>query len=108
MLICVAFAVRLRREAAKVRQVSGVLIQVRQRHRVLLADLPVKLCLQSWPLIIGEGQREQGFGLTHKLVHVALSSHLQGDVGDGCCRHAGSTGQCSAAAEKACKNIWLL
>lgn len=78
VLVRVAFAVMLGREAPKVWQVSGILIHVRKRHRVLLTDLPVKLCLQSWPLIIREGQREQGFRLTHKLVHVALSSHLQG------------------------------
>lgn len=78
VLVWIAFAVKLWREAPKVRQISGILIQVRKRHCVLLTDLPVKLCLQSWPLVIREGQREQGFRLTHKLVHVALSSHLRG------------------------------
>lgn len=77
MLVCIAFAVKLWREAPKVWQISSILIQMRKRHCVLLTDLPVKLCLQIWPLIIREGQREQGFRLTHKLVHVALSSHLQ-------------------------------
>ena len=76
MLVCVAFAVMLRREAPMVWQVSGILIQVRKRHRVLLADLPVSL--RSWTLIIKESQREQRFRFTHKLVHVAFSSHLQG------------------------------
>lgn len=78
VLVRVAFAVKLWREAPEVWQISSVLIQVRKGHRVLLTDLPVKLRLQCWPLIIREGQREQGFRLTHKLVHVALSSHLQG------------------------------
>lgn len=78
LLVRVAFAVKLWREVPKVRQISGILIQVRKRDCVLLTDLPVKLCLQRWPLVIGEGQGEQGFGLTHKLVHVAFSGHLRG------------------------------
>lgn len=77
LLVRVAFAVKLWGEAAKVRQVSGIVIQVEKRHRVLLADLPVELCLQRRPLVVGEGQREQGFGFTHKLVHVALAGHLR-------------------------------
>lgn len=57
-------------------EVGRALIQVGQRDCVLLTDWPVKLGLQSWTLIIWEGQREQGLGLTHKLVHIALASHL--------------------------------
>lgn len=74
VLVRVAFAVELWREAPKVWQVGATLIQVGKRHRVLLTDLPLQLCLQRWPLVIGEGHGEQGFRLTHKLVHIALGS----------------------------------
>lgn len=62
--------------ASQLWEVGRALIQVGQRDCVLLTDWPVKLSLQSWTLIVREGQREQGFRLTHKLVHVTLTSHL--------------------------------
>lgn len=59
--------------------VGHPLVQVGKRHRVLLVDVALELGLQAGPLIVGEGQRDEGLGLTHKLVNVALSCHLERD-----------------------------
>lgn len=70
------FVAEGRSRASEFWEVGRTLVQVGQRDCVLLADWPVKLSLQSWTLIIWEGQREQGLRLAHKLVHVAFASHL--------------------------------
>ena len=62
--------------ASQLWEVGGALVQVGQRDCVLLTDRPVKLSLESWTLIVREGQREEGLGLAHKLVHITLASHL--------------------------------
>lgn len=59
--------------------VGHPLVQVGKRHRVLLVDVALELGLQAGPLIVGEGQRDEGLGLTHKLVNVALPCHLERD-----------------------------
>lgn len=59
------------------RGVGDSLVQVGQRHRVLLVDVALELGLQARPLIVGEGQRDEGLGLAHKLVNVALPRHLR-------------------------------
>lgn len=48
-----------------------------QGHGVLLVDVALKLGLQAGPLIVGEGQRDEGLGLTHEFVNVALPRHLE-------------------------------
>lgn len=77
-LVHVAFGVGLRAHVlgALFRRVGPSLVQVGQGHRVLLVDVALKLGLQAGPLIVGEGQRDEGLGLTHKLVNVALPGHL--------------------------------
>lgn len=52
------------------------LIQMGQGHRVLLVDVALELGLQAGPLIVGEGQGDEGLGLTDKLVNIALTCHL--------------------------------
>lgn len=54
-----------------------------QGHGVLLVDVALELGLQAGPLIVGEGQRDEGLGLTHELVNVALPRHLQRQRGRG-------------------------
>lgn len=67
--------------ASQLWEVGRVLIQVGQRDCVLLTDWPVKLGLESWTLIVREGQGEEGLRFAHKLVHVTLASHLWGEKG---------------------------
>lgn len=57
--------------------VGHSLIQVGQGHCVLLVDVALELGLQAGPLIVGEGQGDEGLGLTHKLVNIALPCHLE-------------------------------
>lgn len=57
-----------------------------QGHRVLLVDIALKLGLQAGPLIVGEGQRNERLGLTHKLVNVALPSDLLNKIKSKCVR----------------------
>lgn len=77
VLVRVAFVVRLGRKTPKVLHVCSILIQVGQGNCIFLADLPIELSFQGRPLIVREGQGEEGFGLTNKLVYIALSSNLQ-------------------------------
>lgn len=58
-------------------RVGHALVQVGQRDGVLLVDVALKLGLQAGSLIVGERQRDEGLGLTHKLVNVALPRHLE-------------------------------
>lgn len=78
-LVHVAFGVGLGSHVWGVllRGVGHALIQVGQRHRVLLVDVSLKLGLQAGPLIVGEGQGNERLGLAHKLVNVALPRHLR-------------------------------
>lgn len=48
-----------------------------QGDGVLLVDVALKLGLQAGSLIVGERQRDEGLGLTHELVNVALPRHLE-------------------------------
>lgn len=57
--------------------VGGPLVHVGQGHSVLLVDVALKLGLQAGPMTVGEGQGDEGLGLAHKLVNVALPCHLQ-------------------------------
>lgn len=57
--------------------VGGPLVHVGQGHGVLLVDVALKLGLQAGPMTVGEGQGDEGLGLAHKLVNVALPCHLQ-------------------------------
>lgn len=59
------------------RGVGHSLIQVGQGHCVLLVDVALELGLQAGPLIVGEGQGDEGLRLTHKLVNIALPCHLE-------------------------------
>lgn len=56
--------------------VGGPLVHVGQGHGVLLVDVALKLGLQAGPMTVGEGQGDEGLGLAHKLVNVALPCHL--------------------------------
>lgn len=58
-------------------RVGHALVQVGQGDGVLLVDVALKLGLQAGSLIVGERQRDEGLGLTHKLVNVALPRHLE-------------------------------
>lgn len=58
-------------------RVGHALVQVGQGDGVLLVDVALKLGLQAGPLIVGECQRDEGLGLTHELVNVALTRHLE-------------------------------
>lgn len=58
-------------------RVGHALVQVGQRDGVLLVDVALKLGLQAGSLIVGERQRDEGLGLTHELVNVALPCHLE-------------------------------
>lgn len=60
-------------------RVGYPLIQVGQWYGVLLVDVALKLGLQVGPLIVGEGQGDEGLRLTHELVNVALPRHLGGE-----------------------------
>lgn len=59
------------------RRVGHSLIQVGQGNGVLLVDVALKLGLKARPLIVREGQGDEGLWLTHKLVNVALPCHLE-------------------------------
>lgn len=59
------------------RRVGHSLIQVGQGNGVLFVDVALKLGLQAGPLIVREGQGDEGLWLTHKLVNVALPRHLE-------------------------------
>lgn len=78
-LVHVAFGVGLGAHVlgSLFRRVGHSLVQVRQRHGVLLVDVALELGLQAGPLIVGEGQGDEGLGLAHELVNVALPCHLQ-------------------------------
>lgn len=78
-LVHVAFGVGLGAHVLRglFRGVGDALVQVGQRHRVLLVDVALELGLQAGPLIVGEGQRDEGLGLANKLVNIALACHLQ-------------------------------
>lgn len=81
VLINVALAVGVRRAVRPLLYVGHVFVKVRQRHRVLLVDLPLHVRLQHRPLIVGKRHGEQGLGVAHKLVDVSLAGHLDGDGG---------------------------
>lgn len=57
-LVHVAFGVGLRAHVLRglFRGVRHPLVQVRQRHCVLLVDVALELSLQAGSLIVGEGQ----------------------------------------------------
>lgn len=57
--------------------VGHALVQVGQGDGVLLVDVALELGLQAGSLIVGERQRDEGLGLTHELVNVALPRHLE-------------------------------
>ncbi len=82
MLINVALAVGVRLAVGPFLYVGHVLVKVRQRHRVLLVDLPLHVRLQHWPLIVRKRHGEQSLGVAHKLVDVSLAGHLDGDGQD--------------------------
>lgn len=77
MLVHVAFVVGVGVAAAPFRHVGHALIKVRQRHCILLIDVPLHVCFQQWALIIWKGHGEKGFWIAHKLVDISLSSHLR-------------------------------
>lgn len=81
-LINIALAVGVRLAVGPLLYVGHVFVKVRQRHRVLLVDLPLHVCLQHRPLIVGKRHREQGLRVAHKLVDVSLAGHLDGDGQD--------------------------
>lgn len=78
-LINVALAVGVRLAVGPLLHVGHVLVKVRQRHRVLLVDLPLHVRLQHRPLVVGERHGEQSFGVAHELVDVSLPGHLPKD-----------------------------
>lgn len=82
-LINIALAVGVRLAVGPLLYVGHVLVKVRQRHRVLLVDLPLHVRLQHRPLIVGKRHGEQGLGVAHELVDVSLSRHLDGHGQDG-------------------------
>ena len=57
--------------------VGHPLVQVGQGHGVLLVDVALKLRLQAGPLIVREGQGDEGLRLADKLVNIALPCHLE-------------------------------
>lgn len=77
LLINVSLAVGVRRTVGPLLHVGHVLVKVRQRHRVLLVDLPLHVRLQHRPLVVGERHGEERLGVAHKLVDVSLARHLQ-------------------------------
>lgn len=78
-LVHVAFGVGLRAQVlwSLFCGVGHALVQVGQGDGVLLVDVALKLSLQAGSLIVGERQRDEGLGLTHELVNVALPRHLE-------------------------------
>lgn len=79
MLIDIALAVGVRLAVRPLLYVGHVLVEVRQRHRVLLVDLPLHVGLQHRPLIVRKRHGEQGLGVAHELVDVSLARHLDGN-----------------------------
>lgn len=79
-LVHVAFGVGLRAHVGGswFGRVRRSLIEVRQRHRVLLIDVALEFRLQTWPLIVRKSQGYQCFRLTHKFVNITLTCHLGG------------------------------
>lgn len=78
-LINVALAVGVRLAVGSLLYVCHVFVKVRQRHRVLLVDLPLHVSLQHRPLIVRKRHGEQGLGVTHELVDISLAGHLEKD-----------------------------
>lgn len=77
-LINIALAIGVWLAVGPLLHVGHVLVKMRQRHRVLLVDMPLHVCLQHRPLIVRKCHGEQRLGVTHKLIDVPLPCHLDG------------------------------
>lgn len=77
LLIDIAFVVGVGVAAAPVLHVDHALVEVGQRHSVLLIDVALHVSLQQGALVVGKSHGEKRFRVTNKLVHVSFSSHLR-------------------------------
>lgn len=64
-----------------VQQVGSSFVIVSEGHGVIVEPRQaVWVSLKTGPLFVGEGHGKQSLGVTHKLVHVPLTSHLSNET----------------------------